>query len=360
MCATPSSLPSLRKFSASAPSESMMRSAALAITSSESESSPRDGRAMGYSVTYEVSARKEPTRPDGGIRVRGFRAPGSQLRARCEDRAPGNEWSKVNIGSGAAGVNSFTGPPPVGPADVKAAAGRIATRVRPVSLVAADAKPFDESSLYLACETTQVTGSFEARGAANLALYHLEHGALPEAGTVTAVSGNGNAALACAWAARETGVRATVFIAEETDFQTSDASAAHRADRVRLTRRLIEFGAELHSVAGGAQRAALAAEDYAEQIGALYSHSSDNPHIAVGAGTLAAEINELIGAEIDTIIVPVGSGLVAGTCAALEHTGIRVVPVEPQHGRTLSAALEAGFPIDAPGADSAMPAADSP
>ena len=265
----------------------------------------------------------------------------------------------MNIGSGAAGVNSFTGPPPVGPADVKAAAGRIATRVRPVSLVAADAKPFDESSLYLACETTQVTGSFEARGAANLALYHLEHGALPEAGTVTAVSGNGNAALACAWAARETGVRATVFIAEETDFQTSDASAAHRADRVRLTRRLIEFGAELHSVAGGAQRAALAAEDYAEQIGALYSHSSDNPHIAVGAGTLAAEINELIGAEIDTIIVPVGSGLVAGTCAALEHTGIRVVPVEPQHGRTLSAALEAGFPIDAPGADSAMPAADS-
>lgn len=259
----------------------------------------------------------------------------------------------MSVGAGSASLSPFTGAPPIGSADVKAAAGRIAGRVRPVSLVAADAKPFDESTLYLACETTQVTGSFEARGAANLALYHLEHGALPEAGTVTAVSGNGNAAVACAWAARETGGRATVFIGEEGVSQASDVFARHRAARARLMRRLIEFGAELHSVPGGAQDAARAAADHAERIGALHSHSSDNPLLAVGAGTLAAEINELIGSEIDTIILPVGSGLLAGTCAALEHTGIRVVPVEPQYGRMLSAALEAGFPIDAPGADTA-------
>lgn len=266
----------------------------------------------------------------------------------------------MNFGAGPASTSPFTAAPPVGPADVKTAAGRIAARIRPVTLVAADVKPFDESSLYLACETTQVTGSFEARGAANLALYHLEHGALPDAGTVTAVSGNGNAAVACAWAARETGARATVFLAEEPDSQTPDQAAGPRAARARLMRRLIEFGAEVHSVEGGPQHAARAAADHAERIGALYSHASDNPLIAVGAGTVAAEVNELIGAEIDTIVIPVGSGLLAGTCAALEHTGIRVVPVEPQSSRTLSAALEAGFPIDAPGAEGAMtPAADS-
>ncbi|HEU5352965.1 MAG TPA: pyridoxal-phosphate dependent enzyme [Actinocrinis sp.] len=269
----------------------------------------------------------------------------------------------MNVGAGAAIASSFTGAPAIGPADVKAAAGRIAARVRPVTLVAADTKPFDESSVYLACETTQVTGSFEARGAANLALYHLEHGALPEAGTVTAVCGNGNAALACAWAARESGSRATVFATDEPDSRLSDLTAhltTHRSARARLMRRLIEYGAEVHSVEGGSEQAARAAADHAQRVGALFSHPSDNPLIAVGAGTLAAEINELIGAEIDTIVVTVGGGLVAGTCAALEHTGIRVVPVEPQRSRTLSAALEAGFPIDAPGADdTTTPAADS-
>src|SRR5258708_2286103 len=87
----------------------------------------------------------------------------------------------MNAGAGAAAVNPFMGTPPIGAADVKAAAGRIGQRIRPVTLVAADPGPFDRTSLYLACESTQVTGSCEARGAANLLLYHHEHGALPEA-----------------------------------------------------------------------------------------------------------------------------------------------------------------------------------
>jgi threonine dehydratase len=269
----------------------------------------------------------------------------------------------MNVGAGAAAASPFAGSPPIGPADVKAAAARIATRIRPVTLVAADAKPFDESSVYLACETTQVTGSFEARGAANLALYHLEHGALPEAGTVAAVCGNGNAAVACAWAAHETGSRATVFVGKEQDAHASAGSASHRTARARLMRRLAEFGAEVIGVDGDAEQAARAAADHARQSAALLA-APDNPLFAVGAGTLAAEINDLVGSEIDTVVVSVGGGaLLAGTCAALEHTGIRVVPVEPQRSRTLSAALEAGFPVDAPGAEgshaTATPAGDS-
>lgn len=259
----------------------------------------------------------------------------------------------MNVGAGAAAANPLGAAPAIGPADVKAAAGRIAQRIRPATLIARDVKPFDESNVYLACETTQVTGSFEARGAANLALCHLEHDALPEAGTAIAACGNGNAAVACAWAARETGSRATVFVPEDHGLQMSEAAGAeYRATRAHLMRRLIEYGAEVRGVEGDAEAAARAAAEHADLTGALLSHSYDHPMIAVGAGTLAAEINELIGAEIDTIVVPVGGGtLLAGTCAALEHTGIRVVAVEPQRNRTLTAALEAGFPVDAPGTD---------
>lgn len=241
----------------------------------------------------------------------------------------------MSVGAGVAAVNPFMGTPPIGPADVKAAAGRIGQQIRPVTLVAADTGPFDRTSLYLACESTQVTGSHEARGAANFALYHQEHGALPEAGVVVATSGCGNAGLACAWAARETGSRATVFVPADCAWQ--------------VVRRLHDLGAEVRRADGDETQAARAAAAHAQLTGALLSHAYDNPLVAVGAGTLAAEVNDLVGSDIDTIVVPVGGGaLLAGTCAALEHTGIRIVPVEPQRARTLSAALEAGFPVDVP------------
>jgi threonine dehydratase len=252
----------------------------------------------------------------------------------------------MSVGAGAAGVNPFMGTPPIGSADVKAAAGRIGHLIRPVTMLAADPGPFDRTSLYLACESTQVTGSFEARGAANFALYYQEHGALLEAGVVVAASGGGNSGLACAWAARETDSRATVFV------------PAHSSQQV--VRRLHDLGAEVHRTDGDAAQAARAAAEHAELTGALLSHAYDNPLIAVGAGTLAAEINDLVGADIDTIVLPVGGGaLLAGACAALEHTGIRIVPVEPQRSRTLSAALEAGFPVEVPAAGLAADSLDA-
>ncbi|MDH2391636.1 pyridoxal-phosphate dependent enzyme, partial [Streptomyces sp. HNM0663] len=96
-------------------------------------------------------------------------------------------------------------------ADVKTAGDRVAGRVRPVAVVrdeppAVGGEPYD---LWLALEFMQHTGSFKARGAQNFLQAHREAGTLPEAG-VTIASG-GNAGLACAWAARQQGVRATVF-----------------------------------------------------------------------------------------------------------------------------------------------------
>jgi len=241
----------------------------------------------------------------------------------------------MNLGAGAIAANPFMGTPPIGPADVKAAAGRIAQRIRPVTMVAADPGPFDRTSLYLACETTQVTGGCDVRGAVNFALYHLEHSALPAAGVAIGACGSGDAGLACAWAARETETKATVFVPENCP--------------APMVRRLHLLGARVQRTRGDADDAARAAAEFAERTGALLSHSYDNPMISVGLGTLAAEVNELIGPEIDTVLVPVGGGaLLAGTCAALEHTGIKVVPVEPQASPTLALALDAGHPVDVP------------
>ncbi|HEU5332352.1 MAG TPA: pyridoxal-phosphate dependent enzyme [Actinocrinis sp.] len=220
------------------------------------------------------------------------------------------------------------GVPPMDPADVKAAVERVEPHVRPVALLAADPGPFDAAALYLAAESAQITGSFKVRGAVNFAAYHVERHSMPAAGVALADPAAGNAALACAWAARETDTRATVF--------TGPGCTAGALTRLRT------FGAEVRMCEGNAAAAARAARDFARANGALLSHTHDHPLVVAGAGTLAAEINAAVGSDIDTVVVPVvGAALFAGTCAALEHTGIRIVAVEPRGRRNLANALEA-------------------
>jgi threonine dehydratase len=230
--------------------------------------------------------------------------------------------------------------PPLGPADVKAAVERVEPHVRPVALLAADAGPFDRAGLYLAAESAQITGSFKVREAVNLAVYYLEQRSMPDAGVVIADPRGGNAAYACAWAARETETAATVF---------AGPSAPRGA-----VEGLCALGAQVRVVEGDDAKVAEAARRFADQEGALLSHPYDNPLVVAGAGTLAAEINAAIGSEIDTVVVPVvGAALFAGTCAALEHTGIRIVPVELHGRRHLADALEtAACPADGGGFES--------
>ncbi|WP_241002396.1 serine/threonine dehydratase [Streptomyces sp. CB01881] len=212
--------------------------------------------------------------------------------------------------------------------DVKAAGERIAGRVRPVVVAPGD----ERGRVWLALEHLQHTGSFKARGAQNFLLAHAAAGTLPAAG-VTIASG-GNAGLACAWAARELGVRATVFLPET-------------APPVKVAR-LRSYGAEVR-LAGGEYAEALAAcEEFAATGGALASHAYDHPLIAAGAGTVLEEIRERV-PGLDTVVVSVGGGgLFAGVAAAAREHGVRVVAVEPTGSRALNAAVAAGRPVDVP------------
>ena len=168
--------------------------------------------------------------------------------------------------------------------DVADAARRIAGRVRQVPVI-----PGDREGLWLALEYMQHTGSFKARGAQNFLAAHREAGALREKG-VTIASG-GNAGLACAWAARSQGIRATVFLPTT-------------APAVKVAR-LHGYGAEVRLVGAEYAQAFEACEAFARESGALRSHAYDHPLIAAGAGTLVGEIRAQA-PHVETIVVAVG------------------------------------------------------
>lgn len=215
--------------------------------------------------------------------------------------------------------------------DIKQAADRIAGRVRPVAVAPVDPGAVPGArSVWLALEFMQHTGSFKARGAQNFIAAHREAGLLPEVG-VTIASG-GNAGLACAWAAQQLGVRATVFLPE--------AAPVVKVERLR------GYGADVRLVGGEYAEAAAACAEFAAASGALASHAYDHPLIAAGAGTLLGEVRQQI-PDLDTIVVAVGGGgLFAGVAAAARHHGVRTVAVEPENCRALNAAIEAGSPVD--------------
>ncbi|MEU2560952.1 threonine/serine dehydratase [Streptomyces longispororuber] len=227
--------------------------------------------------------------------------------------------------------------------DIKAAAGRIAGCIRPLTLAPLDPdaistarrgplddRPQEPCEVWLALEFMQHTGSFKARGAQNFLQAHRDAGTLPEAG-VTIASG-GNAGLACAWAARQQGVRATVFLPAN-------------APSVKVAK-LRRYGAEVRLVGVQYAEALAACEEFAAATGALASHAYDHPLIAAGAGTLLEEIHQQI-PGLDTVVVAVGGGgLFAGIATAAQHHGIRTVAVEPENCRALNAALAAGRLVD--------------
>ncbi|MCX5343002.1 threonine/serine dehydratase [Streptomyces atratus] len=229
--------------------------------------------------------------------------------------------------------------------DIKAATDRIAGHVRPVAVAPVDpgtirtaqGGPLDARSeepceVWFALEFMQHTGSFKARGAQNFIQAHREAGTLPDTG-VTIASG-GNAGLACAWAARQQGVRATVFL--------PTVAPAVKVARLR------DLGADVRVVGAEYAEALATCEEFAASSGALAAHAYDHPLIAAGAGTLLEEIHARI-PGLDTVVVSVGGGgLFAGVATAAQHHGIRTVAVEPENCRALNAAIEAGRPVDVP------------
>jgi threonine dehydratase len=207
--------------------------------------------------------------------------------------------------------------------EVRAAAARIAGRVRRTPVLDAG------GSVWFKLEYVQYAGSFKTRGMVNRML---AAGALPPAGVVAA--SGGNAGLAAAYAARELGVPAEVYVPET-------APPVKVAKLAKLGARVTQVGAEY-------AEAYAAAVVHAERTGAMFCHAYDDPDMVAGNGTLGLELREQLAGAFDTVLVAVGGGgLIAGVAAAL-HDSARIVAVEPATCAALHAALAAGAPVDVP------------
>jgi threonine dehydratase len=183
--------------------------------------------------------------------------------------------------------------------------------------------------VWLKAENLQRTGSFKIRGAYNrIALLGPAERA---AGVVTASAGNHGQAVA--WAARELGVRATVFMPEDAPMPKLDATRS--------------YGAEVVLVGEGYDEAQAAAQERVE-AGETLVHAFEDPLVVAGQGTLGLELAEQLGPDVETVAVPVGGGgLAAGIALALAELRpeIRLVGVQAAACAPLAGGKELGTTI---------------
>lgn len=168
------------------------------------------------------------------------------------------------------------------------------------------------TSVHLKLESELPTGSFKPRGALYALLRRMSEQAVGE----VVASSTGNHGAAVAWAAKRTGVRATIYLPEHPN-------PVKRARIEELGARIVEVGIDLAA-------AALEAARYAEETVAYYLNDATDPHVPAGTATIGCEILEQMPA-VDTIFVPMGdTALIRGIAAVMKSAArqIRVIGVQ--------------------------------
>jgi threonine dehydratase len=185
--------------------------------------------------------------------------------------------------------------------------------------------------VHLKAENLQRTGSFKIRGAV-VKLSTL--GDAERAAGVVAASA-GNHAQAVAWAAREAGVRATIFVPQDAAMAKVEAAKG--------------YGAEVRMVGESLEEAIAAANRAVEETGATFVHPYEDEVVVSGQGTIGLELAEQV-PTAETVLVPIGGGgLAAGIGLALRSVrpGTKVIGVRSAPD---GFALADGIAVKQPGA----------
>jgi len=164
----------------------------------------------------------------------------------------------------------------------------------------------------LKAENLQRTGSFKVRGAVSKisTLSKSER----RAGVVAASAGNHGQAVA--WAARQAGIKATIFMPQ-------DAPMA----KVEPTK---NYGAQAELRGADFEEALAAAQAFVESTGATFVHPYEDERVIAGQGTIGLEIAEQV-PDVETVVIPVGGGgLASGISLALRAVKpeVRIVGVQ--------------------------------
>jgi threonine dehydratase len=215
------------------------------------------------------------------------------------------------------------------PARIEQTAEILRGQVRRTPVVDVDGADVGLHGLHLVfkLEFLQHGGSFKARGA----FTHLLTREVPAVGVVAASGGNHGVAVA--FAAMRAGKPATIFV-------PSVCSPAKLAQ-------ISHYGAKV-CVAGDRYADALAASQiWQRETGALAIHAFDQTETLLGQATVAMEF-EAQAPALDAVLVAVGGGGLIGGMAAWYRRRTRLIAVEPETAPTLTMALKAGCPVEAP------------
>lgn len=209
-------------------------------------------------------------------------------------------------------------------ADLVAAQERLAgiARVTPV-LSSGTIAGFVGRAVSLKAENLQLTGSFKIRGAYNTIAQLTD--SERQAGVVTASAGNHGQAVA--WAARQAGIAATIFVPEGAPMAKVDAARGYGAT--------VMLGGE------GFDEAVAAARLHVETTGATFVHAFDDPRVIAGQGTMGLELAEQLPPGAGTVVIPVGGGGLASGIAIglralrpeLSLVGVQAAACAPFAGR---------------------------
>ena len=181
----------------------------------------------------------------------------------------------------------------------------------------------------LKCENLQRTGSFKIRGAYT----RISRLSAEERARGVVAASAGNHAQGVALAAQLLGIRATVFMPEGAPIPKANATRGYGAD--------VRFHGEYLT------QALVAAQQFADETGAVFIHPFDHRDIVAGQGTCGLEILAQA-PQAATVLVPTGGGgLLAGVALAIKSSrpDIRVVGVQAEEAAAYPESLRTGAPV---------------
>ena len=189
------------------------------------------------------------------------------------------------------------------------------------------------SEVFLKCENLQRTGSYKLRGAYN----RLSQLSADERAKGVIAASAGNHAQGVALAARELGIKATIFM-----------PLGVALPKLEATR---EYGAEVVLTGNIFNESLKAAKEFAAETGGIFIAPFDHQDVIIGQGTLGLEILEEV-PDVDTIIVPIGGGgLISGVASAMKQKAatlgrtIRIIGVQAENAAAYPPSLEAKEPV---------------
>jgi len=192
---------------------------------------------------------------------------------------------------------------------------------------------YNDSPVYFKCENLQRTGSFKLRGAYNM-ISKLSHEDRKR-GVVAASAGNH--AQGVAYAARELGMSATIFMPVGASLPKYQAT--------------LDFGAEVILVGDIFDETLKAAQEFTAKSGAIFVPPFDDEDVVIGQGTVGLEILQDL-PEVDNILVCLGGGgLAAGVAtvaklmAAKRGKKINIIAIQAEAAAAYPVSLKAGRPV---------------